>query len=165
MKFTDLSQNAASRSWDFNNDGIADSSEVSPVHVYTAPGTYTAKLTVNDANGTDSKTATINVLQVTSLSGGSSGGSSHSSGGSSSGVIVKSSEVSNSTGKTNATGTVIQPENKTQGLEQNTETTAANVEQTPEQKSTPAKESKRTPGFEIIFGIVGLFSVFLYRRK
>ncbi len=164
VKFTDLSQNAASRSWDFNNDGIADSSEVSPVHVYTAPGTYTAKLTVSDANGTDSKTATINVLQVTSPSGGSSGGSSHSSGGSSSGVIVKSSEVSNSTGKTNATGTVIQPENKTQ-VEQKTETTAANVEQTPEQKSTPAKESKRTPGFEIIFGIVGLFSVFLYRRK
>ena len=91
-----------------------------------------------------------------------------SSGGSSSGVIVKNSEVSNSTGKTNATGTVIQPKNKTQGLEQNTETTAANVEQTPEQKnntSTPAKENKRTPGFEIIFGIVGLFSVFLYRRK
>ena len=161
VQFTDASQNAASRSWDFNNDGIADSSDVSPVHTYKAPGTYTANLTVSNANGTNSKTAPITVLQVTNNSGGSSGGSS-------SGVIVKNSEVSNSTGKTNATGTVIQPKNKTQGLEQNNETTAANVEQTPEQKnntSTPAKENKRTPGFEIIFGIVGLFSVFLYRRK
>ncbi|MHB8101622.1 MAG: beta strand repeat-containing protein [Methanosarcina sp.] len=166
VQFTDASQNAASRSWDFNNDGIADSSEVSPVHTYIAPGTYTANLTVSNANGTASKIATINVLKVTSPSGGSSGGSSHSSGGSIGGG--KLSTVSSSTGNTSATGTaVIQPENKTQ-VEQKTETTAANVEQTPEQKnntSTPTKESKRTPGFEIISGIVGLFSVFLYRRK
>ena len=162
VQFTDASQNAASRSWDFNNDGIADSSEVSPVHTYTAPGTYTANLTVSNANGTNSKTAPITVLQVTS----NSGGSSHSSGGSIGGG--KLSTVSSSTGNTSATGTaVIQPENKTQ-VEQKTETTAANVEQTPEQKnntSTPAKESKRTPGFEIISGIVGLCAVFLYRRK
>ena len=42
VQFTDASQNAASRSWDFNSDGIADSSEVSPAYTYTAPGTYTA---------------------------------------------------------------------------------------------------------------------------
>jgi len=165
VQFTDASQNAASRSWDFNNDGIADSSEVSPVHTYTAPGTYTANLTVSNANGTNSKTAPITVLQVTSNSGGSSGGSSHSSGNSSGAAIVNSSAVSD---KTNATGTVIQPENNTPAPEQNTETTAANIEQTPEKKtdtSTPTKESKRTPGFEIISGIVGLCAVFLYRRK
>src|SRR5665647_262121 len=159
VQFTDYSQNAASRSWDFNNDGIADSSEVSPVHTYTAPGTYTANLTVSNANGTNSKTAPITVLQVTSNSGGSSGGSSHSSGKSSGAAIVNSSAVSD---KTNATGTVIQPENNTPAPEQNTETTAANIEQTPEKKtdtSTPAKESKRTPGFEIISGIVGLLSL------
>ena len=165
VQFTDASQNAASRSWDFNNDGIADSSEVSPVHTYTAPGTYTANLTVSNANRTNSKTAPITVLQVTSNSGGSSGGSSHSSGKSSGAAIVNSSAVSD---KTNATGTVIQPENNTPAPEQNTETTAANIEQTPEKKtdtSTPTKESKRTPGFEIISGIVGLCAVFLYRRK
>src|SRR5665647_559190 len=127
VQFTDASQNAASRSWDFNNDGIADSSEVSPVHTYTAPGTYTANLTVSNANGTNSKTAPITVLQVTSNSGGSSGGSSHSSGKSSGAAIVNSSAVSD---KTNATGTVIQPENNTPAPEQNTETTAANIEQT-----------------------------------
>jgi PKD repeat protein len=135
---------------------------VSPVHTYTAPGTYTANLTVSNANGTASKIATINVLKVTSPSGGSSSGSNHSIGGG------KLSTVSSSTGNTSATGTaVIQPENKTQ-VEQKTETTAANFEQTPEQKnntSTPTKESKRTPGFEIISGIVGLCAVFLYRRK
>src|SRR5665647_731978 len=75
VKFTDISQNAASRSWDFNNDGIADSSEVSPVNVYIAPGTYITNLTVSNANGTNSKTAPITVLQVTSPSGGSSGSS------------------------------------------------------------------------------------------
>jgi len=120
---------------------------------------------VSNANGTKSKIAQITVLQVITNSGGSSGGSSHSSGKSSGVAIVNSSAVSD---KTNATGTVIQPENNTLGPEQNTEATAANVEQTPEKKtdtSTPAKESKRTPGFEIISGIVGLFAVFLYRRK
>ena len=60
VQFTDASQNAASRSWDFNNDGIADSSEVSPVHTYTAPGTYTANLTVSNANGTILKNCSNN---------------------------------------------------------------------------------------------------------
>jgi PKD repeat protein len=150
--FTDLSQNAASRSWDFKNDGIADSSDLSPFHTYTAPGIYTANMTVSNANGTASKNATISVLQVTSSSSGNSG---------------SSSAVSCSTGKTNATETVIQPENNTQGLEQNNGKTA-NVEQTPEQKnntSTPAKESKRTPGFGIICEITTLLAVFLYKRK
>jgi PGF-pre-PGF domain-containing protein len=81
VQFTDASQNAASRSWDFNSDGIADSSEVSPAYTYNAPGTYTASLTVSNANGTASKTTQINVLQVTSSNSGSSG-SSGSSGGS-----------------------------------------------------------------------------------
>lgn len=60
--FTDLSQNATSRNWDFNNDGIPDSSDGTSVHVYTSPGPYTANLTVSNANGTMSKLSTINVL-------------------------------------------------------------------------------------------------------
>ena len=53
--FTDLSQNATSRVWDFNNDGTADSRDVNPVYVYTASGTYTVNLTVSNANGTVSR--------------------------------------------------------------------------------------------------------------
>lgn len=61
--FTDLSQNATSRSWDVNNDGIKDSSEGSFVHVYEIPGNYTVNLTVSNANGTPSKTTVITVLE------------------------------------------------------------------------------------------------------
>ena len=61
--FTDLSQNSTSRSWDINNDGVEDSNASSFVYVYTSPGTYTSKLTVSNANGTDSKTAVITVLE------------------------------------------------------------------------------------------------------
>ncbi len=61
--FTDLSQDSTSRSWDINNDGVEDSNESSFVYVYTSPGTYTAKLTASNLNGTNSKTAAIIVLE------------------------------------------------------------------------------------------------------
>ncbi|MDY9925198.1 PGF-pre-PGF domain-containing protein [Methanosarcina sp.] len=80
--FTDLSQNATSRSWDVNNDGVEDSNESSFTHIYTSAGTYTTKLTAINANGTYTKTMTIAVEEKSS-GGSSSGGS--SSGGSSSG--------------------------------------------------------------------------------
>ena len=83
VQFTDASQNAESRSWDLMRDGIADSGEVSPGYTYTAPGTYTATLTVSNANGTASKITQINVLTESDSNGGSSdSSSSHSSGGS-----------------------------------------------------------------------------------
>ncbi len=78
VQFSDLSRNAISRVWDFNNDAKTDSSDINPIYVYTAPGTYFVNLTVNNANGVSSKITTINVLESSS-SGGSSGGSSHSS--------------------------------------------------------------------------------------
>jgi methanogen extracellular protein (TIGR04279 family)/PGF-pre-PGF domain-containing protein len=59
--FTDLSQNATSRNWDFNNDGTLDSNDGTPICLYTSPGIYTANLTVSNANGTASKTAIITV--------------------------------------------------------------------------------------------------------
>ncbi len=94
--FTDLSQNAASRGWDFNNDGIVDTSDASPVYVYTAPGTYTVNLKVSNGNGTASKNATITVLKDSSSSGGSSSsGSSRSSGGSGGGGAGGSPEPQN----------------------------------------------------------------------
>jgi S-layer protein (TIGR01567 family) len=59
--FTDISQNAMSRSWDVNNDGVEDSSEASFAYVYTSAGTYTAKLTAINENGTNTKTTLITV--------------------------------------------------------------------------------------------------------
>jgi PGF-pre-PGF domain-containing protein len=78
--FTDLSQNATSRSWDVNNDGIEDSNEASFVYTYTSTGTYTVNLTVSNANGTVSKTTLIDIEKKSSA--GSSGGSSGGGGGS-----------------------------------------------------------------------------------
>ena len=46
VNFTDASANAASYAWDFENDGIIDSTEQNPVHTYTAAGNYTVNLTV-----------------------------------------------------------------------------------------------------------------------
>jgi len=80
--FTDLSQNATSRSWDVNNDGVEDSNKESFVYVYTSTGTYTAKLTAINANGTTSKTTLIAVERKSSggsSSGGGGGGSPESS--------------------------------------------------------------------------------------
>lgn len=62
VKFTDNSENAASVSWDFG-DGTA-SKEADPIHTYFTAGTYTENLTVTNINGTDSKTAIINVLTL-----------------------------------------------------------------------------------------------------
>jgi len=53
--FTDFSQNATFRTWDFENDGIIDSTDKAPVHVYPVSGTYTVNLTVSNANGTSLK--------------------------------------------------------------------------------------------------------------
>ena len=171
VQFTDHSQNAAAWNWDFNNDGVADSITENPVYIYTSPGTYVSKLTVSNANGTDTETATINVLQAASSNGGgSSEGSSHSSGGSSGTATVVSSSsnyVNGSTVNTSAASNVTQPENNNMGLEQSNRNKEANVEKTPEQKATssPAKQSTKTPGFEIISGITALLALVLYRRK
>ena len=53
--FTDLSQNAAKRLWDFNNDGITDSTNKTAVYIYTFPRTYIVNLTVVNSKGTFSK--------------------------------------------------------------------------------------------------------------
>ncbi|MCC4770348.1 PGF-pre-PGF domain-containing protein [Methanosarcina sp. DH2] len=81
--FTDLSQNALSRSWNFGDR--CTSTEQNPTHTYSAAGTYTVTLKVGNADRTAYKTATITVMQESSSNGGSSGGSSHSSSGGSGG--------------------------------------------------------------------------------
>ena len=44
VQFTDFSKNATEVVWDFNNDGIPDSTERTPVYAYTYPGNYTINL-------------------------------------------------------------------------------------------------------------------------
>ena len=67
VQFTDKSTGSPSTwSWDFNGDGTAESTvQNPPAYTYTTAGTYTANLTVSNANGSASKTATITVLQTT----------------------------------------------------------------------------------------------------
>jgi serine protease AprX len=64
VQLTDLSEAATGRNWDFENDGIVDSTEENPVHVYTVPGTYTVNLTAFNENGMNSKLAEITVLEL-----------------------------------------------------------------------------------------------------
>jgi len=54
VQFLDSSTGVpTSWAWDFENDGIVDSTERSPQFTYTIPGTYTVKLTATNAQGTD----------------------------------------------------------------------------------------------------------------
>ena len=64
VQFTDLSENAVSWSWDFENDGNIDSIDENPVYTFTTPGTYTVTLTVTNENGAASKIATVTVTQA-----------------------------------------------------------------------------------------------------
>ena len=64
VKFIDKSTGSPNTwSWDFNNDGTTESSEVNPAYTYISPGTYTVKLTVSNAKGNISKIAQIKVLK------------------------------------------------------------------------------------------------------
>ncbi|MFH1422032.1 MAG: PKD domain-containing protein [Planctomycetota bacterium] len=54
VQFTDLSENTVTLwAWDFNNDGVTDSTEQSPTFVYETPGMYTVKLTVTGPGGSN----------------------------------------------------------------------------------------------------------------
>ncbi len=65
--FTNMSQNAVSWSWDFENDGQIDSTNKNPVHTYNTSGNYTAKLIVSNEDGNSSKTQEITVTRFTIL--------------------------------------------------------------------------------------------------
>ena len=164
VQFTDLSQNVESRSWDFNNDGTADSYDMNPVYVYTAPGVYTAKMTVTNPNGADYKTATIKVSQPGSSN---SNGNKHHGTGTGKAVVIHSSIVSDNDG-TGETGDLIKNKNKSLGSEQNDGETVEDIKPISGQKDNtgnPANESKKTPGFEMICGITGLLgAIYVYKR-
>ncbi len=59
---TDADGDDLTYSWDFQNDGTADSSQQNPTFTYATPGTKTAKVTVSDGEDTASKTVTVQVL-------------------------------------------------------------------------------------------------------
>lgn len=62
--FTDSSCFATTYEWDFNNDGIIDSTDPNPSYSYTNPGTYTVTLNVENDNecGSDTKSMQIEIL-------------------------------------------------------------------------------------------------------
>ena len=85
VQFTDLSvNNPNSWEWDFDGDGIVDSTERNPVHTYEDPGTFTVILKAANGtygNDTETKTGYITVKEMVASSGGSGGSSGGSSGG------------------------------------------------------------------------------------
>jgi len=60
VTFTDASTGTVPRTyaWDFNNDGVVDSTEQNPSYTYTSAGIYTVKLTVTNAAGSDEEIKT-----------------------------------------------------------------------------------------------------------
>ena len=59
VSFTDQSTGAPSSwAWDFQNDGVVDSNAQNPSFQYTAPGSYSVKLTVANGAGSNSRTET-----------------------------------------------------------------------------------------------------------
>src|SRR5665647_17478 len=66
VKFTDQSTGTGplSYAWDFDNNGIIDSTVQSPVFTYSTAGTYTANLTVSNSAGSNSVTKTITVTSA-----------------------------------------------------------------------------------------------------
>ncbi|MGF7119177.1 polysaccharide deacetylase family protein [Methanobacterium oryzae] len=64
VQFSDQSTGSSlSYSWDFNNDGTADSTLKNPTYTYNTPGTYTVKLTVTNSIGSDDEIKT-NLITV-----------------------------------------------------------------------------------------------------
>ena len=59
VQFTDTSTGTVSSyAWDFNNDGVVDSTVQSPSFIYSANGTYTVNLTATGPGGSDSEVKT-----------------------------------------------------------------------------------------------------------
>jgi PKD repeat protein len=63
VKFTDKSTGTAplTYAWDFNNDGVVDSTVKDPTYTYTKTGTYIASLKVTNTAGSSTKQVTITV--------------------------------------------------------------------------------------------------------
>jgi eukaryotic-like serine/threonine-protein kinase len=60
IQFTDTSSGLgiSSWKWDFDNNGVTDSTAQNPLHTYYTPGIYTVSLNVTNASGSDTTTRT-----------------------------------------------------------------------------------------------------------
>jgi PKD repeat protein len=59
VAFTDTSaEDPTSWAWDFDDDGVVDSTEQNPVHTYASGGNYTVNLTVTNPQGSNSMVRT-----------------------------------------------------------------------------------------------------------
>jgi hypothetical protein len=68
VTFQDTSSNQpASWQWDFNGDGVVDSSQQNPTHVFTALGLYSVRLTAANLAGAGSQTRSNLVFVVPSM--------------------------------------------------------------------------------------------------
>jgi len=57
VQFTDYSSSdIGGWRWDFNSDGVVDSTLQNPQYTYTEAGTYTVSLTVSNSHGSDYET-------------------------------------------------------------------------------------------------------------
>lgn len=74
VQFTDLSTGALSWEWDFNGDGITDSTTKNPVCTYTSYGNYTVSLNASNRKGFDTEIKpgyiTVSPLSIISSSPG-----------------------------------------------------------------------------------------------
>jgi PKD repeat protein len=67
VNFTDQSTGTpTSWAWDFENDGVVDSTEQNPTHTYTTPGTYQVNLTASNTGGSANRLKG-NYIQVTAI--------------------------------------------------------------------------------------------------
>jgi PKD repeat protein len=166
IQFTDKSTGTSSSwSWDFNGDGVIDSSAQNPVYVYKAPGTYTAKLTVSNANGSDSKSVTINSLKVSSSSSGSSRDDGISREGSLGKAIIVSScnnDLISSSDNTSETGILTHFENNSQGIEQNNGSIYAYVNEFLSKETVQTSLQKKEIALQDLELFVGFLVLSLY---
>lgn len=65
VQFNDTSSYPATWAWDFENDGTVDSTQKNPAFTYSVSGTYTVKLTVTNAAGSDSAVKYVTADNVT----------------------------------------------------------------------------------------------------
>ena len=64
VQFTDLSEGEVDTwEWDFDNDGLVDSTLQNPQYIYNDTGTYTVSLTVSGPGGARDRETKINYLE------------------------------------------------------------------------------------------------------
>ncbi len=165
VRFTDHSEHATELSWDFNNDGVIDSTDLNPVYVYTSPGIYTVSLIASNEKGKAAKTSTIIVSQPYSPNNKRNR---HHGTGTGKAVVIHKNEVSDPNAGTNGNGALNDNQKSSPGSNQDAGNAVKDINPISEQEDdtgSPANESKKTPGFEIICGITGLLAVYLYRKN